>query len=70
MERYLGADVHAASVTFCMLDASGKPVRRDVVETNGSRTDQQVLEAALRKDGVRSFAPVVPSLYEIFKEVI
>ena len=22
MERYLGADVHAASVTFCVLDAS------------------------------------------------
>ena len=35
MERYLGADVHAASVTFCVLDASGKQVRRDVVETNG-----------------------------------
>ncbi len=35
MERYLGADVHAASVTFCVLDASGQQVRRDVVETNG-----------------------------------
>ncbi len=35
MERYLGADVHAASVTFCVLDASGKQIRRDVVETNG-----------------------------------
>jgi transposase len=35
MERYLGGDVHAASVTFCVLDASGKQVRRDVVETNG-----------------------------------
>lgn len=34
MERYLGADVHAASVTFCVLDASGKQLRRDVVETN------------------------------------
>ena len=35
MERYLGADVHAASATFCVLDASGKQIRRDVVETNG-----------------------------------
>jgi transposase len=35
MERYLGADVHAASVTSSVLDASGKQVRRDVVETNG-----------------------------------
>ena len=37
---------------------------------NGARTDQEVLRAALAKGGVRSFAPVVPSLYEIFKEVI
>jgi transposase len=35
MERYLGADVHAASTTFCVLDASGRQIRRDVVETNG-----------------------------------
>jgi len=35
MERYLGADVHAASVTFSVLDASGKQIRRDVVETHG-----------------------------------
>jgi len=35
MERYLGADVHAASVTFSVLDASGKQIRRDVIETNG-----------------------------------
>jgi transposase len=35
MERYLGGDVHAASVTFSVLDASGKQLRRDVVETNG-----------------------------------
>ena len=35
MERYLGGDVHAASVTFSVLDASGKQLRRDVVEANG-----------------------------------
>lgn len=35
MERYIGADVHSASVTFSVLDAAGKQVRRDVVETNG-----------------------------------
>ncbi len=35
MERYLGADVHAASCTFAVVSASGKLVRRDVVETNG-----------------------------------
>jgi ABC-2 type transport system ATP-binding protein len=36
----------------------------------GERVDQQVLQAALRRGAVRSFVPVVPSLYEIFKEVI
>jgi hypothetical protein len=35
MERYLGGDVHAASVTFSVIDATGKEIRRDVVETNG-----------------------------------
>lgn len=41
---------------------------RAVFETTES--DQQVLAAALGRGEVRSFAPVVPSLYEIFKEVI
>jgi transposase len=36
MERYLGADVHATSCTFSVLNASGKQQRRDVVETNGA----------------------------------
>jgi len=35
MERYLGADVHATSVTFSVLGESGKQLRHDVVETNG-----------------------------------
>ena len=35
MERYLGADVHASSTTFSVLNVSGKQLRRDVVETNG-----------------------------------
>lgn len=35
MERYLGMDVHAESCSFCVLNSSGKVVRRDVVETNG-----------------------------------
>jgi len=35
MERYLGMDVHARSSSCCVLDAAGKLVRRDVVETNG-----------------------------------
>jgi ABC-2 type transport system ATP-binding protein len=37
---------------------------------DGTRADQDVLAMALRKGGVRGFAPVVPSLDEIFKEVI
>ena len=35
VERYLGMDVHAESCSFCVLEASGKELRRDVVETNG-----------------------------------
>jgi transposase len=35
MERYLGADVHASSTTFSVLNPAGKQLRRDVVETNG-----------------------------------
>ena len=35
MERYIGGDVHAASVTFDVLKETGKRLRRDVVETNG-----------------------------------
>jgi len=35
MERYLGGDVHAASVSFCVLNESGRQLRHDVVETNG-----------------------------------
>ena len=35
MERYIGGDVHAASVTFSVRNASAKVIRRDVVETNG-----------------------------------
>jgi transposase len=36
MERYLGGDVHAASVSFTVRSESGKIVRRDVVETHGA----------------------------------
>jgi len=35
MERYIGMDVHKASCSLCVLDATGRVVRQDVVETNG-----------------------------------
>ena len=35
MERYIGGDVHAASVSFSVRNETGKVLRRDVVETNG-----------------------------------
>jgi transposase len=35
MERYLGLDVHRDSTSVVVLNARGKRVRRDVVETNG-----------------------------------
>ncbi|MBB4910977.1 ABC transporter ATP-binding protein [Actinophytocola algeriensis] len=53
-----------------IVDLDGPRVVFDLTDTNGGRVDQQVLAAALRRGEVRSFAPVVPSLDEIFKEVI
>ncbi len=35
MQRYLGLDVHRDSTTVVVLSATGKRVRREVVETNG-----------------------------------
>ena len=35
MERYLGMDVHKDSCTVCVLDAGGRQIRCDVIETNG-----------------------------------
>ena len=35
MERYIGIDVHRDSSTIIVLSATGKRVRRDLVETNG-----------------------------------
>lgn len=35
VERYIGMDVHAESCSLCVLDARGKQVRGEVVETNG-----------------------------------
>jgi transposase len=35
MERFIGLDVHAQSCTFGVIDAKGKQLRTDVVETNG-----------------------------------
>ncbi|ONI79683.1 ABC transporter ATP-binding protein [Actinosynnema sp. ALI-1.44] len=43
---------------------------RAVFEVDGVDTDQQVLRSALGRGAVRAFAPVVPSLEEIFKEAI
>ncbi|MBP2335461.1 ABC-2 type transport system ATP-binding protein [Saccharothrix coeruleofusca] len=49
-----------------VLDVDGP---RAVFDLDG-RTDQEVLRTALDRGAVRSFTPVVPSLDEIFKEVI
>jgi len=35
MERFIGIDAHAQSCTFGVIDAKGKQLRTDVVETNG-----------------------------------
>ena len=46
MERYLGMDVHAESCCFCVLEASGKELRRDVVETNGQALVQYLKQVS------------------------
>ncbi|EHR62379.1 ABC transporter ATP-binding protein [Saccharomonospora cyanea] len=43
---------------------------RAVFELTDGTSDQDVLHAALGKGAVRSFAPMLPSLEEIFKEAI
>jgi transposase len=35
MDRFIGLDVHAQSCTFAVVDAKGKQLKTDVVETNG-----------------------------------
>ncbi|MEV6347207.1 ATP-binding cassette domain-containing protein [Actinoplanes sp. NPDC051851] len=44
--------------------------RRAVVELDEGADDQLILKAALARGPVRAFAPVQPSLAEIFREVI
>ncbi|MEU3273533.1 ATP-binding cassette domain-containing protein [Saccharomonospora sp. NPDC006951] len=54
-----------------VIDVDGPRAVFDIVETvPGEPVDQRVLRAALERGAVRSFTPVVPSLDEIFKEVI
>ncbi len=35
MDRYIGLDVHATSCTAAVMDALGKRLRSQVIETNG-----------------------------------
>jgi ABC-2 type transport system ATP-binding protein len=51
-----------------VVDVDGPRAVFDLVD--GERGDQEVLRVALNKGGVRRFAPLLPSLDEIFKEVI
>jgi ABC-2 type transport system ATP-binding protein len=53
-----------------VVDLDGPRAVFDLTGADGDRADQQVLAAALRRGEVRSFTPVVPTLDEIFKEVI
>ena len=46
MERYLGGDVHAASVSFTVRSEAGKILRRDVIETNGQALVNYVRQQA------------------------
>ncbi|WP_250001704.1 ABC transporter ATP-binding protein [Actinoplanes sp. M2I2] len=50
-----------------LLDLDG---RRAVFDLDAGFDDQKVLHAALERGPVRAFGPVVPSLTEIFREVV
>jgi ABC-2 type transport system ATP-binding protein len=43
---------------------------RAVFEVDRDEGEQEVLAAALRRGAVRGFSPVIPTLDEIFKEVV
>ena len=42
MERFIGLDVHRPSTTCAVIDARGKRLRVDVVETNGQTLVEQL----------------------------
>ena len=46
MERHLGEDVHAASVTFSVIDGAGKDIRRDMVKTAAPDAPQRRITLA------------------------
>jgi ABC-2 type transport system ATP-binding protein len=53
-----------------IVDIAGQRAVFELVPGAEERPEQTVLRAALDRGAVRSFAPVVPSLDQIFKEAI
>ena len=49
MERYIGLDAHGKSSTFAVVGPSGRKLRSDVVETNGSALVHYVRSITGRK---------------------
>ena len=49
MERYLGLDAHGSSSTFAVVGPSGRKLRQDVVETNGTASVRYVRSIPGRK---------------------
>lgn len=49
MERYLGLDAHGSSCTFAVVGPSGRKLRQDVVETNGTALVRYVRSIPGRK---------------------
>jgi transposase len=74
MERYIGLDVHAASTTFAVINASGKRLGSHVVETNGRALVEQLRTIAGSKHVCLEEGTQSAWLYEILaphaKEVV
>ncbi|TCP51849.1 ABC-2 type transport system ATP-binding protein [Tamaricihabitans halophyticus] len=53
-----------------IVDIDGPRAVFELSSTAGPQADQEVLRAAMQRGQVRTFAPVIPSLSEIFKEAV
>jgi hypothetical protein len=80
MEKYIGLDVHAASCTAAVLDARGKRLGSQVIETNGKalieffQTQAGILHVGL-EEGTQSgwlveIRPILAKLADLERELV
>ena len=67
MERYIGLDAHGQSCTFGVIGPSGRKIRQDVIETNGTALVRYVKGLAGRKHLCLEEGAESAWLYEILR---